>query len=506
MGDHPGRRRLAVRAGDGDDRDARRRPLGKEQIDDGLRDILWLAFGWVGQQKSVAEYIDGMARAAGLAHRLADVGREEVDAGDVEADRARRLFRDLDVVVVRLHGAVDRDAAGGHVGGGRQLDDGVPGRNLVEAEALPPDELFGGLIDLDAGQDLFMADATAWVTIGNIHELAHGVLAVADDVRRDPFRDRDHVTINDEHAIIIALYEALHYDNAAARLADGPLIAAPDLFLGPYIEADATSMVAVERLEDDRVADAGGDRGGLVGRADGFAFRHGQAGGGEQRGGQLLVPRNVDTQRRGAGGHGGADSLLVLALAELDKRLIVEPDVGDVAAGGLVENRLGRGAEGRLVGQQHQTFELSDEVEGRVHLHQMIEEPDGEFPGRQPDLLLVVAVDHVVIAGRAGPPRLASRRGRTRFALELERDMLGDVTHPGAVAEALDEAAGVMERAPVVVKTWQQIDQRVIEGRHGVRGPVLEGTEVDEQADRRVVRPVVGAAQHLAFEDLEIGL
>ena len=265
-------------------------------------------------------------------------------------------------------------------------------------------------------------------------------------------------------------------------------------------------MVAVKRLEDDRVADAGGDRRGLIGRPDGFAFRHRQPGGGEQRRGQLLVPRDVDAQCRGAGGHGGADPLLVLALAELDKGLIVEPDVGDVPSGRLVENRLGRGAESRLVSQQHQAFELGDEVEGRIRLHQVIEEPDGELAGRQPDLLLVVAVDHVVIAGRACAAGLAPGRGGTRLALELERDMLGDVPHPGAIAEALDEAARVVERAPVVVKTRQEIDQCVIEGRYGVRGPVLEGTEVDEQADRRVVRPVVGAAQHLALEDLEIGL
>ena len=85
----------------------------------------------------------------------------------------------------------------------------------------------------------------------------------------------------------------------------------------------------------------------------------------------------------------------------------------------------------------------------------MIEEPDGELAGCQPDLLLVVAVDDVVIAGRACPPGLASARGRTGFALELEGDMFGDVAHPGAVAEALDEAARVVERAPVVVKTRQ---------------------------------------------------
>ena len=85
----------------------------------------------------------------------------------------------------------------------------------------------------------------------------------------------------------------------------------------------------------------------------------------------------------------------------------------------------------------------------------MIEEPDGELAGRQPDLLLVVAVDHVVIAGRARPAGLASGRGRTGLALQLERDMLGDVPLPGAVAEALDEAARTVERAAMVMKTRQ---------------------------------------------------
>src|SRR6202022_3495056 len=100
---------------------------------------------------------------------------------------------------------------------------------------------------------------------------------------------------------------------------------------------------------------------------------------------------------------------------------------------------------------------------------------------------------------------LASRHRSTRFALELERDMLRHVAHPGPVAEALDEAAGAVQRAAVIVQARKQGDQRAVEGRDGVRGPMLERAEIDEQADRRVVRPEVGAAKHLAFEDLEVG-
>ena len=57
---------------------------------------------------------------AGLADGLGDVRREEVDAGNVQADDARRLFGDLHVVLVGVPGPVDRDAPGRHVPGGGQ--------------------------------------------------------------------------------------------------------------------------------------------------------------------------------------------------------------------------------------------------------------------------------------------------------------------------------------------------------------------------------------------------
>ena len=46
------------------------------------------------------------------------------------------------------------------------------------------------------------------------------------------------------------------------------------------------------------------------------------------------------------------------ALTELDERVAVEPDVGDVAARGLVEDRLGRRPEGLPLGEQDEPLEL----------------------------------------------------------------------------------------------------------------------------------------------------
>ena len=120
--DHPRRRRLAVGAGDGDDRHPRRGARREEQVDDRLGDVLRLADGRVGVHPEAGRGVDLADRAAGLAHRRGDVGADEVDAGHVEPDQPGGLLGDLDVVGVGVEGAVDRDAAGRHVAGQGQLD------------------------------------------------------------------------------------------------------------------------------------------------------------------------------------------------------------------------------------------------------------------------------------------------------------------------------------------------------------------------------------------------
>ena len=136
VGDHPDRRRLAVRAGHGDDRDARRRPCREQRIDDRPGDVLRLALGRVGVHPEAGRGVDLDDRAAGLAHGPGDIGADEVDAGDVEADDPGRGLGDLDVVGVGLDGPVDRGPAGRHVAGQGELDP-RPGRaGLVHREAL----------------------------------------------------------------------------------------------------------------------------------------------------------------------------------------------------------------------------------------------------------------------------------------------------------------------------------------------------------------------------------
>ena len=111
-------------------------PGREEQVDDRLGDVLRLADRRVGVHPEPRSGVDLADRAAGLAHRRGDVRADEVDAGDVEPDEPGRLLGDLDVVGVGVEGAVDRDAAGRHVAGQRELDLGLRRRHVVQAEPL----------------------------------------------------------------------------------------------------------------------------------------------------------------------------------------------------------------------------------------------------------------------------------------------------------------------------------------------------------------------------------
>ena len=257
---------------------------------------------------------------------------------------------------------------------------------------------------------------------------------------------------------------------------------------------------------DHREPDPLGGRDRVVLRADDLALGDRQAGRAEQRVRHLLVAGDVHGQRTRPRRHRGADPLLVLPLPELHERLFVQPDERDVPAGRLVKDRLRRRPELPALREQDQPLELHGEIEPRLRLHQVVHESDREPPGLETDVLLGVPVDHVVLATRAGAPRLAARDVRARFPLQLERDVFRHVTQPRAVHQPLAEAAALAERARVLPHAGQQLQQAVVELRDRVRRPLLERPEVHEHADAGLVGPVIRAAEDLRLDDREVGL
>ena len=208
------------------------------------------------------------------------------------------------------------------------------------------EDRLGVRIEPDAGEDLLVADAPARVGVGDVHELADRVLAVAGDAGRHAFGDRRELAADHEAAVVAAGDVRLHDHVAAAALAQRLGPGGADGGLVPQVQRDAPAVVAVEGLDDARVAQAAGRGDGLVLGLHHLRARHREARGVEEAVGQLLVRRDVDGDAARAAGHRGADPLLVDALAELDEGVAVEAHVRDVAAGGLVDERLRGGSEG----------------------------------------------------------------------------------------------------------------------------------------------------------------
>ena len=376
----------------------------------------------------------------------------------------------------------------------------------VEPEALVPDELGRRVVDLDPGQDLLVADPAAGILVGRLDELADGVLAVAGHAGRDALRDRRDLAADHETAVVVAGDVALDDEIAAPALGPRAVEGGPDRLVAAEVEMDTAAVVAVERLDDARKADPPGglDRCFLIVH-DG-ALRDGQPGGVKEPVGQALVARDVHADRGGLRGHRRPDPLLMDALPELDEAVPVEPDVGDVAACRLVEDRLGRRPERRLLGQPDQALHLGHEVDcdGRVvGRDEVVDQGDGDLAGLDPDGLLAELVDHVVLAGDAGAPRLAMADVGAGEVLELERDVLADVAGPRPLAEPGDEPAAPAEAAGVVLEAGQEVDEGVDEARDLVAREILEDAEVDDHPDDRLAGPIVRATQDPGLADRE---
>ena len=198
-------------------------------------------------------------------------------------------------------------------------------------------------------------------------------------------------------------------------------------------------MVPVDGLGHHGIAEPFRHGRGLVLAAHDLASRNGEARRLEQLGRDLLVAGDVDRERRGQRRHCGPDPQLIHALAELDQRLVVEPDPGNVTARCLVQDGLGRWAERPALGQLDEPLHLGQEVESLLGLHKVVDQADGELAGGHADLLFLVAVDDVVPAVVAGATSLPPVDLRAGLSLELQRRVLGYVPGPGPLRKPLHE-------------------------------------------------------------------
>ncbi len=269
-------------------------------------------------------------------------------------------------------------------------------------------------------------------------------------------------------------------------------------------------MVAVERLDHAREAEAlrGGDR--VVLGLHHLAPRNGEPGTVEEAVGQLLVGRDVDGDPAGPAGHRRADPLLVDALAQLDEAEPVEADVRDVAPGGLVEQRLG--ADGPNASRSASRIRSSSSgtrsksTVSSLGATRWLTSPTAFLPAARPTCSSRYSK---ITLYRPYSPVLRVLPWRTSVPARFWNSRaMCSATWPSQVPSLSlrDEPAAPAEAAGVVVERREHLDQGVDEPGDRVARELLEDAEVDDLPDHRLGRPVVRAAEDARLEDPEAGL
>ena len=337
---------------------------------------------------------------------------------------------------------------------------------------------------------------------------ARRVLAVALDVRRHALGDRPQHPADHQAAVVVAGQVASRpppppwRDSARASGVAG----AHGGVIG-QVEHDAPAVVAVERLDRHRVADA---------------WR------------PPRPPRRSlrTTSARGTGTPVAASSLFVSFLSDAmstpselvwlvmvarmrcwwtpwpswTSDCVVQADRRDVAQRGLVEERLGRRAEGGALGEQDELSRARRrKSKSGLGADEVVDQPHRQAPGGQADALLAVRVDDVVAPGLAGAARLAAADLGARLALQLERDVLGHVARPRCRrAGARRSRRRARCRTSAGRRPGSIVEQRLGEAGDRVRRELLEHAEVDDQLDGRLVAPVVRPAVDARLDDLQL--
>mmetsp|Transcript_21531 Transcript_21531/g.83652 ORF Transcript_21531/g.83652 Transcript_21531/m.83652 type:complete len:403 (+) Transcript_21531:542-1750(+) len=312
-----------------------------------------------------------------------------------------------------------------------------------------------------------------------------------------------HLAAHHQHAVLVAADIAFHQHRGS--LGVGQLEGGLAVGLGGDVEGDAAAVVAVARLDDDRQADVLRHLPGLGSGLDLLALGHRHADGLEQGLGQVLVAGDALGDGAGHVGLGRPDAALTLAVAELDEVAVVQPDVRDASVRRGRDDGGGGGAEIAVVELVAHPGHGGGHIEGFVVDRR---HDQGVALGQRGagDLFVAGAEHHPVDTALAGRAGLAEAGGHAGQVEQLDDDVLQHMAHPGAVAQALDEAAAFADTAVVLDQRGQGRGQAVVESGQQVAGEVLQLAQVEPHLQDRSVGPHVRPAQVIDAQQADIVL
>ena len=168
-------------------------PTGREMPTEGCKCI-----------RKPGDGVDLHDHAALLFQRGADIGRHDVDAGNVQADHLGRFHGAGRHLGMDPLGHVDGRAAGAQVAVAANEDDGAGGRDGIGRVALIGQNAQGHGVELDLAQDGGVMLAAARVEIDRVDQFANRPHAVAQHLGRLAAGRGHDLAAHDQEAIIVA--------------------------------------------------------------------------------------------------------------------------------------------------------------------------------------------------------------------------------------------------------------------------------------------------------------
>ncbi len=256
MREHARGRGLTVGAGDRGHRDATRRARRVEHVEHLAGNVARLAFARRNVHTKAGAGVDLDYGAADVLVGHGDIVGDEIDATDVETDRAYRAHRHFTIVRVHHVGQIDRGAAGRQVGGGSQEKDLVFFQYGVFIVAGIFHQTLRLFVEFDASQYLFVADTAARIGIDDIDQLLDRELAVADHVTGHALGDRDQFVVDHQHAMVVTGNETFCQHVTRPALLARYIESLANFFVAVQVDADAAAMIGIERLDHNRITNA----------------------------------------------------------------------------------------------------------------------------------------------------------------------------------------------------------------------------------------------------------
>ena len=203
-----------------------------------------------------------------------NIGRDEVDPGNVETDCLRGQTGNPGVVRVDAVGTVDGGPSTANATGWFQLHLCSAGWNVIHRQPLLGKHIAGFHVDVNGIEGKRLARAAPGIRVGGIDELAYGANAVPYDERRNALEHRGHLVVDDQHPIVPAGLESLDQHRLGVRLSRCQGIERADPSFRFQIDIDPPRPGAIDRLQHHRVADPFGHRDRLIDRSGGFPHRN----------------------------------------------------------------------------------------------------------------------------------------------------------------------------------------------------------------------------------------